>query len=155
MESAAILPTLRIQLLGEFYLVYGELPVAHIDSPRLQSLLAYLVLHRSVPQSRQHLAFLFWPDSSEAQARNDLRQSLHLLKHTLPDADDFLHSDVQIVQWLPAALFTLYVAEFEEAVRQAYSATSPTIQRNPSCPLRGCFTKTDTDQEQGCDLAAG
>jgi DNA-binding SARP family transcriptional activator len=69
-----------------------------IDSPRLQSLLAYLVLHRTAPQSRQHLAFLFWLDSTEAQARNNLRQSLHLLKHALPDADHFLQSDVQSVQ---------------------------------------------------------
>ena len=124
MESAAILPTLRIQLLGEFYLVYGELPVTQIDSPRLQSLLAYLVLHRTTPQSRQHLAFLFWPDSTEAQARNNLRQSLHLLKHALPDADHFLQSDVQSVQWLPAAPFTLDVAEFEEVLRLTESVTA-------------------------------
>src|SRR5512143_2633197 len=121
MESGAILPTLHIQLLGDFCFVYGESPATYIESPRLQSLLAYLVLHRTAPQSRQHLAFLFWPDSTEAQARNNLRQSLHLLKHALPAADHFVHADTQTVQWLPDTPFTLDVAEFEEAIKQAES----------------------------------
>ncbi len=141
MEPAGILPTLRIQLLGDFCLVYGESPVTNVDSPRLQSLLAYLVLHRTAPQSRQHLAFLFWPDSTESQARNNLRQSLHLLKQSLPDADHFLHSDVQTVQWLPAAPFTLDVAEFEEAIKQAESVAAlqyaVTLYRGELLP--GCY----------------
>src|SRR5260370_1310896 len=45
-----------------------------VNIPRLQSLLAYLVLHRTAPQARSHLAFLLWPDSSEAQAHSNLRQ---------------------------------------------------------------------------------
>ncbi len=44
---------------------------------RMQSLLAYLLLHRHTQQNRQHVAFLFWPDLSEAQSRNNLRQVLH------------------------------------------------------------------------------
>ena len=124
MELEAVLPTLHIQLLGDFCLVYGESPPTQIDSPRLQSLLAYLVLHRAAPQSRQHLAFLLWPDSTEAQARNNLRQSLHLLKHSLPNADQFLYSEMQTVQWLRDAPFTLDVAEFEAAVEQAESVTA-------------------------------
>ena len=47
---------------------------------RLQSLLAYLVMHRDSPQARQHLAFLFWPDASEAQARANLRKALYELR---------------------------------------------------------------------------
>ncbi len=35
---------------------------------RLQLLLAYVTLHRNLTLSRQHMAFLFWPDSSEKQA---------------------------------------------------------------------------------------
>ena len=124
MESGAILPTLRLQLLGDFCLVYGESPMTDIDSPRLQSLLAYLVLHRTAPQSRQHLAFLFWPDSTEAQARTNLRNLLHLLRDALPDADGFLIVDAKTLQWHPTARFTLDVAEFEEAIRQAESVTA-------------------------------
>src|SRR4051812_28488108 len=79
-------PILRVDLLGDFSLTYGDQRVTTIATPRLQSLLAYLVLHRDVPQPRQHLAFLFWPDTNEAQARNNLRQLVHQLRHTLPAA---------------------------------------------------------------------
>ena len=68
---------LRIRFLGEFSLVYDDRPVTGVNTPRLQSLLAYLVLHREAPQARRYLAFLFWPDSSEAQARTNLRKLFH------------------------------------------------------------------------------
>ena len=47
-------------------------------------LLAYLLLHRSAPQSRQHIAFLHWPDSPESTARSNLRWLLKELRAALP-----------------------------------------------------------------------
>ena len=35
-------------------------------------------------------AFLLWPDSTEAQARTNLRHVLHNLRRTLPDANRYL-----------------------------------------------------------------
>ena len=69
-----------LNLLGDFRLLVDGAPVTAIDTPRLQSLLAYLMLHRDAPQSRAHLAFLFWPDTSDAQARTNLRNLLHQLR---------------------------------------------------------------------------
>lgn len=106
--------TLQIRLFGNFSATYGDQPVAGISTPRLQSLLAYLVLHRNAPQPRRHLAFLFWPDAAEAQARNNLRQALYALRAALPNPDDFLYADTNVLQWRPDALFTLDVAEFEQ-----------------------------------------
>ena len=116
------MPTLHIHLLGDFHLMLDAKPITSVIPPRVQLLLAYIALHCRTPQSRQRLAFLFWPDSTEAQARNNLRQSLHLLKHALPAADHFVHADTQTVQWLPDTPFTLDVAEFEEAIKQAKQA---------------------------------
>src|SRR6266481_5303972 len=82
---ATALQTLHIRLLGTFSLTYGDALVAGVNTPRLQSLLAYLVLHRDTPQLRQHLAFQFWPNATEGQARNNLRQALHSLRLALPD----------------------------------------------------------------------
>jgi DNA-binding SARP family transcriptional activator len=48
---------LHIQLLGEFRLIDGDTPVITVNTPRLQSLLAYLLLHAGAPQRRQHIAF--------------------------------------------------------------------------------------------------
>ena len=59
--------TLCISLLGGFHLAYDGVSLATVNTPRLRSLLAYLLLHRQAPQQRQHLAFLLWSDSTEAQ----------------------------------------------------------------------------------------
>ncbi|MGD2177951.1 MAG: BTAD domain-containing putative transcriptional regulator [Anaerolineae bacterium] len=114
--------TLHIQLLGDFRLVYGNEAITVIDTPRLQSLLAYLLLHRDAPQSRHRLAFLFWPDSPEAQALTNLRNLLHRLRHELPDADHFLHVDRNTLQWRSDAPFELDVARFEQALDRAEKA---------------------------------
>ena len=80
----------HLRLLGGFELTDGDGTVVSIGSPRAQALLSYLVLHRGVPRSRREISFLLWPDSSEAQARNSLRQLLHQLRQSWPDADAFL-----------------------------------------------------------------
>ncbi|MCI0645594.1 MAG: tetratricopeptide repeat protein, partial [Chloroflexi bacterium] len=117
-----MIPTLTIQLLGSFLLRAGDAPVTTLDSQRLQALLAYLLLHRGAPTPRQHLAFLLWPDTAEAQARTNLRTLLHRLRQALPNADHFLYVDTQTVQWRAEAPFTLDVAEFEHALAQAEEA---------------------------------
>lgn len=114
--------TLHIRLLGDFSLVYGDESVTSINTARLHSLLAYLVLHRDAPHSRQHLAFLFWPDATEAQARNNLRQLLHQLRHALPDADRFLYADASTLRWRLDAPSTLDVDAFERALALADAA---------------------------------
>src|ERR1700687_3187896 len=81
---------LRFALLGGFGVAVGDAPLGSFGTPRLQVLTAYLLLHRGAPQLRQHLAFLLWPDSSEAQARTNLRNLLHRLAAALPDAQRFL-----------------------------------------------------------------
>jgi DNA-binding SARP family transcriptional activator len=104
---------LRIQLLGDFQLSYGEQPLTAVNTARLQALLAYLVLHRDAPQSRKYLAFLFWPDTTEAQALTNLRNLLHKLRQALPDPDQFFGADAHDVHWRRDAPYTLDVAEFD------------------------------------------
>lgn len=122
---------LHIQLLGDFQLMSGDTPVA-VATPRLQSLLAYLVLHRSVPQKRSHLAFLLWPDSSEAQAHSNLRKLLYQLRQILPDVEHFVSIDRHTVQWQPSLrdTWTLDVLDIEEAIAGAKQADQDTaVQR--------------------------
>ena len=122
-------PLLRIRLFGAFSLDYAGEQVTGINTPRPQSLLAYLLLHRDAPQPRQHLAFLFWPDSTDGQARNNLRQTLHALRLALPDADTFLAADTNTLRWRPDAPFSLDVAQLERALSQADAAEA---QANPT-----------------------
>ena len=90
---------LHAQLLGDFRLLDGNTPVAAIHQARQQSLLAYLLLHRGVPQSRQHIAFQFWPDTSEAQAQTNLRQLLHHLRRTWPDSANYIQAEARTLCW--------------------------------------------------------
>jgi DNA-binding SARP family transcriptional activator len=85
--------------LGNFCMKYDDTPVTDIDTPRLQSLVAYLILHRDAPQTRARLAFIFWPDTSEAQARTNLRNLLHHLRRALPDANSLLDFHGQTLLW--------------------------------------------------------
>jgi DNA-binding SARP family transcriptional activator/tetratricopeptide (TPR) repeat protein len=107
--------TPRVRLLGGFSLTADGTTIERINTARLQSLIAYLALHRGTPQLRQHLAYLFWPDSTEAQARNNLRQLLHALRTTLPEVSAFLTVDSRTVCWRGDAPLWLDIEEFERA----------------------------------------
>src|SRR5512139_301663 len=111
--GATIMPVLHIQLLGDFRLTYNNTQslTSKIHS-RQQTLLAYLLLHRETPQSRHHLAFLLWPDTSEAQALTNLRNLLYKLRETLPDSEQYLNINTQTLQWKPEASYILDVADF-------------------------------------------
>jgi DNA-binding SARP family transcriptional activator len=117
---AAPAQRLRIVLLGALDIVLGDRPIT-IDAPRLQSLLAYLLLNRGA-QPRERLAFTFWPDSTDPQARTNLRQALHLLRRVLPESDRFLEIDPRSVSWRADGPFSLDVEEFERMAARAEAA---------------------------------
>src|SRR3981081_231562 len=133
------MPTLHLRLLGDFSLLYHDQQVTSLNTTRLRSLLTYLVLHRDVPQQRQHLAFLFWPDATEAQARNNLRQLLHQLRQAFPAVEHFLSADTHMFHWHPVTPFHLDVAEFERALTEAAAAT----RRNDQHSLQSALEQAD------------
>lgn len=112
-------PPLRIRLLGGFDLRQGDTPLPALESARAESLLTYLLLHREAPQPRQHLAFLLWPDSTEQQARTNLRHVLHNLRKALPDLDHVLDVTQRTLQWRASTPLWLDVAAFEESLARA------------------------------------
>jgi DNA-binding SARP family transcriptional activator/predicted negative regulator of RcsB-dependent stress response len=113
---------LQIALLGQFRLTIDGQPAPGFTTARLQSFLAFLLLHPEAPQSRAHLSFTFWPDAAESNARNNLRQLLHQLRQTLPQADRYLRADTNSVQWIPDASVSLDVDHFERAVAESEGA---------------------------------
>ena len=110
---------LSLHLLGEFRAVYGDRAMTTLTAPHVQLVLARLVLHPGLAQPRAHLAALLWPDSSEAQARTNLRKRLHELRRALPDAERFLDARGQTLSWRADAPYRLDVSEFEAAARRA------------------------------------
>jgi DNA-binding SARP family transcriptional activator len=73
-------------------------------------------VHRGAPVPRQRLAFLLWPDSTEAQARTNLRHVLHTLRRGLPDPDRFLEATPRTLRWRDDAPYRLDLADFERAL---------------------------------------
>ena len=110
---------LRIRLFGALELRMDGVALPPLESGRAESLLAYLLLHRETPQARQHLAFLIWPDSTEAQARTNLRHLLHNLRRALPVLDQYLDVTPRTLQWRAGSSFWLDVAAFDAAVARA------------------------------------
>src|SRR6185312_5305888 len=110
---------MRITLFGNLRITFAGKAVAAIHSNRLQSLLAYLLLHEEAP--RERLAFLLWPGSSESQARTNLRQLLHHLKRALPPEIDALETDHFAVRWRHASA-SVDVADFQQGITDAGAA---------------------------------
>jgi DNA-binding SARP family transcriptional activator/predicted ATPase len=102
-----------------------------LNKPRQQALLAYLVLHRQAPQSRQQVAFSFWPDSPEGQALTNLRKLVFQLRQTLPEPDTFFVANTYSIGWHNQAPFTLDVAELDHAIdelQQAHDLAPQTVE---------------------------
>ena len=89
----------RIHLLGDLSVQADGDQERAIGSARARSLLGYLIVHDGLAQSRQRLAFLLWPDSTEAQARTNLRNVLHVLRRACPELEDFVEAGTTTLQW--------------------------------------------------------
>ena len=111
-------PLLRIELLGGFQLYHGDAPLI-VNSTSLQSLFAYLVTQHHAPQPRRQIAFLLWPDSTEAQAYANLRRELHTLRRVVPDPDRYLVITHASLQWRTDAAFSLDVMDFTRLLAEA------------------------------------
>jgi DNA-binding SARP family transcriptional activator len=125
---------LGIDLLGGFRITSGGSALRESLSSRLQSLVAYLALHPETPIPRQQLAFLFWPDSEESQARTNLRQLLHHLRTALPQSDVQLESDQHAIWWRPGESCAVDAIEFEQAVNRGDLEAAARLYRGDLLP---------------------
>jgi DNA-binding SARP family transcriptional activator len=117
---AVMSPSLRIHLLGQPRFVFEGAPFRYSAPPKATSLVAYLLLHRDGPLSREKLAFTLWEDDTEEDARANLRRHLHHMQRALPAAPadaPWVLADAETVQWNPDADAWLDVAEFERLAR--------------------------------------
>jgi serine/threonine protein kinase/tetratricopeptide (TPR) repeat protein len=97
---------LEVRLLGKFAVTLAGRPI-EIPSHPGQLLLAYLLLNAGKTHRREKLAGLLWPDSDEANARNNLRQTLWRLRQTL--GEDYILADKISVEFNPEVDYQLDV----------------------------------------------
>jgi len=76
---------LRMSLLGEQAFIDDRAGSVQVRSSRAVALVAFLAVHAGSPQSRQRIAGVLWPDSTDAQALTNLRRELHYLRQVMGD----------------------------------------------------------------------
>lgn len=113
-------PAVRLSLLGGFRLMCDGRPVS-LRASRMKLLLAYLALHPEEGISRQRLGFLFWPDSTERQARTNVRQLLHRLRQTFPLVSAMIR-DTDTISWPAGISLYVDVHEFRRCLTDAARA---------------------------------
>ncbi len=110
-------PSIVVRLLGRFSVTYRGLPVESAVSSRAQSIIAYLAIHRDRRVSRTELASISWPETTDDQARANLRKVLHQLRQDVWSAS-LLNEQPSGLGWIPQIPVSLDVAEFETALFQ-------------------------------------
>jgi DNA-binding SARP family transcriptional activator len=106
---------LKVKLLGQFDVQLNDAPV-EVRTQSAQSLLAYLLLNAGTAHRRVRLAGLFWPETSEANARNNLRHALWRIRKAIGH-DHLLTDNVSVAldtdsdYWLDAAVLETAVDE--------------------------------------------
>jgi len=109
---------LQIRLLGQFDLRLDGKRVT-IPSRAGQSLLAYLALTAGTSHRREKLAGIFWPDTSDENARKNLRQELWRIRKAISAGQsperEFLIADEFTLKFNRKAEYWLDVAQIERS----------------------------------------
>ncbi|MCE7938294.1 MAG: hypothetical protein DYG90_06880, partial [Chloroflexi bacterium CFX6] len=116
---------IEIDLLGGFRARWDGTEIRRLPRRAVGDMWVYLLVHHDVPLLVPQLAAAFWPDVPDDKARGNLRRHLYFLTSTLPAEDPaapWLLRDRQVVQWNPAAPFTLDLVRFENALRRGRHA---------------------------------
>lgn len=142
---------LQVRLFGPFEVRADGDPVT-LTSSRARSLLAYLALRPGAPQRRDRVAYLLWPDSTDQQARTNLRHVLHTLRASIPGADRYIRTTPQTLALQES---TSDVTAFDAAL--AAGELRAAVDRYAGDLMEGCYDDwltADRDQYRQRVMAA-
>jgi DNA-binding SARP family transcriptional activator len=140
------MPHCSITLLGSMQVNLEGSPLQGLESAKVRALLAYLAVESGQPHEREQLAGLFWPEVSEAQARQRLSQALYNLRQALGEAvkTGSLALDPSgtapsilvthpTVQFNPFSDHRLDVREFDQRITQVRSHSHRRLETCEGC----------------------
>ena len=106
---------LEVNLLGQFEVLRDGRRVT-IPTRNAQSLFAYLILNAGKAHRRERLAGLLWPDSSEENARSNLRHELWRLRKAIElDGEAYFVAYDLTIAFSPQGEYSLDVQRLEGA----------------------------------------
>src|SRR4026207_1365996 len=103
---------LQIRLLGQFDVRLDGKRIL-ITSRAGQSLRAYLAMTAGTAHRREKLAGILWPDTSEENARKNLRQELWRIRKAIPTEYEYVLADEFTLSFNREADYWLDVAILE------------------------------------------
>ena len=125
---------LQIRLLGQFDTRLDGKRVT-IPTRAAQSLLGYLVLTAGTPHRREKLAGIFWPETSDENARKNLRQELWRIRKAISaqgsSEKDYFLADELTLTFNRDADYWLDVAQIERPDTDLQSLTTNLVVRLP------------------------
>ena len=127
-------PRLQVRLLGNPAVSLDGADLEAFASSRLQRLLALLILQPGTPLPRQRIAFRLWPDSTETQARTNLRKVLHDLRQALAEVDTYVELDQHHLRWRSDRSSWVDVVAFREALRRGDDQSAVEFYRGDLLP---------------------
>jgi DNA-binding SARP family transcriptional activator len=146
---------LIVRLFGKLSVTCGAETVRGLDGLKAREMLCYLLLHRCNPHPRERLAGLFWADSSTAQSKKYLRQTLweiqRALQQCVPSRNDgFFLSEAEWVCWNPAVDLWVDTNDFECAFAAVCGVQGAEMDDRQAEALRGAVQLYQGDLLEGC-----
>jgi len=116
-------PSLRIRMFGALEIMHDQAAPLHPPTQRVLALLGYLLMHHDVPQSRDKLVDVLWPDLLPRQGRRMLSDALWRARRLLtpPDQADTNVIDIAggAVGFRTNSAVWIDVLAFEHLMQQA------------------------------------
>jgi predicted ATPase/DNA-binding SARP family transcriptional activator len=107
----------NLSLLGPFQADLDGQPVHGFKAQKAKALLIFLAVESNRAHQRESLMTMLWPGFALQSAQQNLRQTLYLLRQSLPikeNAPDLFLVDRTTVSWNPDVPLSLDIAQFEE-----------------------------------------
>jgi DNA-binding SARP family transcriptional activator/tetratricopeptide (TPR) repeat protein len=134
-EQAGLREPLAVRLFGHADLAVGGRPFALATPRKSLEVIAYLLLHRAAPVSRDYLAFTLFPDDEEGTALSKLRRTLSDLLRVLPQpASSYITIDTEKIAWNRDGELWLDVDAFVEAAKGSHLDEAIDLYRGDLLP---------------------
>lgn len=148
------MPRLNVHLFGKFQAHRGDEVIKGLDIRKVQELLCYLLLNRNHAYPRETLAGLLWSDTSAAQAKKCMRQTLWRMQAALRVRNDLDDEQPIVVtsDWVQIKTTTdlwLDVAELERTFDHVKGRRGEELDPHTAQLVRNCVQLYQGDLLEG------